>query len=671
MSSSRQLAAIMFTDIVGYTALMGKDERRAFEFLQVNREIQQPVIREFNGKFIKELGDGIMASFLTVSDAVMAAKKIQELCHRQNLFQLRIGIHLGEVVFENEDVFGDGVNIASRIQAVSAPGSIYISETVQQNISNKNQVRTRFIKKEKLKNVKDPVKVFEVVTPWSKKIPVLNSSRMPSRKLLFAVIGILALLVAGYFSSDIFKRKKVTVNDIIEKSIAILPFKDISEAKDQAYLGDGLAEEITHSMTMIDGIKVIGTTSSSQFKGQEISAKEIGEKLNVGVVLEGSIQKSGNSLRIFAELINAKDNSSIWSQQFDKEMKDIFAIQDTIARHIVEKLRLTLSAEDNNRLVKKTTSDETYQLFLKGVHTYKEQLFDKSIEYFNQAIAKDSLFAPPYAWMALARTWKILRVRDFDDLNNIREIKYFANTAIRLDPNSAEAYSALALLAWTIEFDFDSSRKNFEKSLQLNPGASLIKNRYGYFLTWMGDFDKSMALAKQAIRLDPADYNGYIIAANDNIYKGKFREAREYINEGKKLFPNQDEFNNVEALLAFQSGDNDLLFKLPLNDKGPRRELLLSFRAIVSYRNGKTADAENIFNQLKQTPPSTGSNLNYRIGMVYLQKGNKDSAFACLRRAFENHENMVKLLKIDPLLDPIRKEQQFKELYHRYGFDRY
>jgi class 3 adenylate cyclase len=162
MPQLRQLAAIMFTDIVGYTALMGNDEQKAFELLNKNRQIQKPIIEEYNGRWIKELGDGIMASFNTVSDAVNAAIKIQETCNAAKDFQLRIGIHLGEVVFENDDVFGDGVNIAARIQALATPGGIWISEPVHHNVVNKNDIESEFVKVEHLKNVKEPVRIYQV-----------------------------------------------------------------------------------------------------------------------------------------------------------------------------------------------------------------------------------------------------------------------------------------------------------------------------------------------------------------------------------------------------------------------------------------------------------------------------------------------------------------------------
>ncbi|MEO6220081.1 MAG: adenylate/guanylate cyclase domain-containing protein [Ginsengibacter sp.] len=209
MNQSRQLAAIMFTDIVGYTALMGKDEQKAFELLNKNREIQKPIIEQYNGRWIKELGDGVMASFNTVSDAVNAAIKIQEDCNAANEFKLRIGIHLGEVVFENDDVFGDGVNIASRIQAIAPPGGIFISEAVHNNVSNKNDIDTEFVKVEQLKNVKEPIRIFQVkvegvecpesVISTPKKLEATGSKNQKYRKPVLFFIGAVLILGSGYF----------------------------------------------------------------------------------------------------------------------------------------------------------------------------------------------------------------------------------------------------------------------------------------------------------------------------------------------------------------------------------------------------------------------------------------------------------------------------------------
>ena len=209
MPSFRQLAAIMFTDIVGYTALMGNDEQKAFAILNKNRALQKPIIEEYNGRWIKELGDGILASFNTVSDAVNAALKIQEACAAANDFQLRIGIHLGEVVFENEDVFGDGVNIASRIQATASPGCIYISESVYHNISNKKDILTKFVKEETLKNVKEPIKIYEVMM-MNKSIIATESKKenVPQKSI--------AVLPFANMSSDLHDDMKIGSKDLVK-----------------------------------------------------------------------------------------------------------------------------------------------------------------------------------------------------------------------------------------------------------------------------------------------------------------------------------------------------------------------------------------------------------------------------------------------------------------------
>src|SRR6185436_1592575 len=208
MSSSRQLAAIMFTDIVGYTALMGRDEERAFEWLQVNRDIQRPIIELHNGRWIKELGDGVLASFHSVSDALNAAIKIQQTSNASNEFQLRIGVHLGEVLFENDDVFGDGVNIASRLQALAPPGGIWISEPVHNNVSNKKEFETGFVRTEALKNVKEPIRIYQVKAEGVISQEVENNSTEKKlsppksatyKKVLLITAIVVVFVTTGYF----------------------------------------------------------------------------------------------------------------------------------------------------------------------------------------------------------------------------------------------------------------------------------------------------------------------------------------------------------------------------------------------------------------------------------------------------------------------------------------
>ena len=672
MSSSRQLAAIMFTDIVGYTALMGRDEQKAFALLDKNRRIQKPTIEQFNGKWIKELGDGVIASFNTVSDAINAAIRIQQNCNASKDFQLRIGVHLGEVLFENDDVFGDGVNIASRIQAIANPGSIYISEAVHNSISNKKDFQTKFVKEEKLKNVKEKVKIYQVIAEGIVAAPAAPITEKIKKNRTIAIISLVAIIV---LAAIYFYATTNNVTDLNEKSIAILPFDDMSPQKDQEYLSDGLAEEIINSITIIKDLKVIGRTSSFQYKGKGFDAKTIGEKLKVNNVLSGSIQMADNILRITTTLIRVKDNKIMWSRRFDKEPKDIFAIQDSIAKNIVERLQVTLSESEKPRLVKKETDPEVYSEYLKGFSLYKRGEFEKSIDYFLRAISGDSLFAPAHAYLALAKIWTIYRAGAFADYNAIRGAKEYAYNAIRLDPDLAEAYSALALSAWIIELDFVTARINFEKSIELNPSASLIKNRYAYFLLWMGEFDKAEKLSLDAISSDPADYNGYVIVSTANNYKENFKKAENYIKEGQRLFPEHPDFDNLNLQNRFSSGSYDEIIRIVNErlEKNPDNTApgLLGLLSISYFRKGNLSQSENIMKRLKEMPRNKNTSVDYILAKIFLQYKMYDSCFVHLERSFENREPDFKLLKIDPLFQSIKQDQRYQDLYRRYGFDRY
>ncbi len=233
---SRQLAAIMFTHIVGYTKLMGEDEEAAFELLEKNRLVQRPIIERFNGRWLKEIGDGVLASFSTVSEAVYCAKAIQEACLKEDHLKLRIGIHQGEVVFEGEDVFGDGVNIASRLEPLAPIGGILVSESVFRNIENKKGIDASFVKEETLKNVKHPVRIYEVRT--------------------------------GTIESPATQQ--------IEKSIAVLPFLNMSTDPEQAFFSDGISEEIINAIVQLPDLKVVGRTSSFSFKGVNEDLRTVG-----------------------------------------------------------------------------------------------------------------------------------------------------------------------------------------------------------------------------------------------------------------------------------------------------------------------------------------------------------------------------------------------------------
>lgn len=687
MTQTHRLAAILFTDIVGYTALMGRDEREAFEVLNINREIHKSLIEQYHGHWIKELGDGIMASFESAKNAALAAIKIQEACRATGLFQLRIGIHLADVVFENEDVFGDGVNIAARIQAMAPIGGIWVSESVHQNLVNKPDIRSEFVKTVELKNVREPVRVYRILLegdlpekPAGKYSPSsIQKQRfqLPGRRVLsYFLLPLLVLVALLYFNLNNFRNQAdpAATEETIDPSIAVLPFTDMSPDQDQEYLGDGLAEEIITVLSGINDLRVIGRTSSFQFKGEQMDLREIGERLNTGTILEGSVQKSGERIRITAQLIRVRDHSHLWSERFDREMTDIFKIQDEIATQIAERLKLTLNLMRHPTALNQKTIPEAYNIYLKGLHAYNAQQYEQSIEYNLEAIRIDSAYAAPYAYIALAKAWLINRKREIHNQGALAEAKKYANKSIELFPGLAEGHSALALMAWSIERNFPAAREFFEKSIQLNPHDALISNRYAYFLLWMADFNKAAALAKRAMQSDPVDYNSYFVLIRVYQSTGRLDDAGRLIREGKRLFPNQKNLTQFEVNNAGLSGHYSLVIHLCdsiLRSEEKPDPALLAKLSIAYYKTNRLTESNTILEQLKSESDKSNEGACYHVAEVYASRNEPDSCLSWLNKSFDRLETALHNLKIDPVFDPLRNHPGFQLIYRKYGFDQY
>ncbi len=417
MPQSRQLAAIMFTDIVGYTALMGDDEQRAFELLNTNRDIHQPIINLYNGKLIKEMGDGILATFPTVSDALYAAVKIQQACSASKELSLRVGIHEGEIIIENNDVYGDVVNIASRIQTLGTPGSILFSKKVADEIKNKAEFKTVSLGSFELKNVDEPMEVFALANEGLSvpkreemrgklKVEPTKIIMAPHKKWIAVLTSTLLIIIALVIYSVFTSRTAFTGKD---KSIAVLPFVNIGDDPSQDYLSDGITEEIITQLSKIAELKVISRSTAMLYKNSKKPVKQIAEEMNVSTILEGSVQKSGDEIRITAQLIDANTQEHIWAEHYDhRNLNEIFAIQSEVAQRIAHELNARLSKEEKIKIeTKPTDNPEAYDLFLKGRYAYNYSTlegFHNAETFFLKAIKKDPKFR--LAYIVVRQTYK-------------------------------------------------------------------------------------------------------------------------------------------------------------------------------------------------------------------------------------------------------------------------
>jgi TolB-like protein/class 3 adenylate cyclase len=344
MPSSRQLAAIMFTDIEGYTAMMQQDEQRALTIKNRHREILQKEHAHHSGRVIHYFGDGTLSIFQSAIEAVRCALAMQSTFCQPPSVPLRIGLHLGDVIFEDENVFGDGVNLASRVESLGVAGCVLMSDRVKEEIRNHPEFKTISVGTYQFKNIDRRVEVFALDHEGLIK-PEPNSLKGKTNE----------------------KKRPRPPEKHASKSIAVLPFVNMSNDPEQEYFSDGMAEEIINSLTHIKDLKVAGRMSSFQFKGATADLREVGKKLGVNTVLVGSIRKQGNRIRITAQLVNVEDGFHFWSEKFDRQMEDIFAIQDEIAFAITEQLKVSLLENDRKKIRKTFTQNaDAYECYLKG-----------------------------------------------------------------------------------------------------------------------------------------------------------------------------------------------------------------------------------------------------------------------------------------------------------------
>lgn len=643
MPQSRQLAAIMFTDIVGYTTLMGDNELYAFDLLNKSRQIQKPLVEKFNGKWIKELGDGVLATFSTVTDAVGCACSIVSECKMIDGLQLRIGIHQSEVIFENEDVFGDGVNIASRLQAVAPIGGICISEAVRNNVANRKEVSTRFIREETLKHVKEPIRIYEVVI----------GDNEPEAKVLLNPV----------------RMKKAP-----EKSIAVLPFVNMSNDPEQEYFSDGIAEEILNSLVHLKDLKVAGRTSSFQFKGKNIDLREVGQKLGVNNVLEGSVRKQGNRLRITAQLINVEDGFHLWSEKYDRNLDDIFAIQDEIALAITEQLKVIMLEKDRNLITKTTTHNaEAFELYLKGMFHINRRGSSilTGLHYFEQAIAIDPAYALAYTGYADANF--LAAFYDFFPGKEVKpKVKHAVETAISLDNSRWEPYCTLAQYYVGLERNWKEAEKNYFKSIELNPDFAQTHSLYGMaFLAFsQGKFDEAERQGRIAIKLEPLSAIDHADLSWTLYTCHKFEEALAVAKTGIELDGNSFLSHRIAGLCyaALKRYDEaidvfEYLIKISNRHQHAVNSLIWAYCG-----GGQFEEAKELMNELKKRSAKEYIAGTY-FGISAAWVGDIDEAFNYLENGYNNYDPTIITIKYAPYVPPLLKnDPRFEYLLDRIGF---
>jgi TolB-like protein len=467
----------MFTDIVGYTSLMNTDEAKAFEILRKNRRIQWKLIKKYRGRWLKEMGDGILASFSSTTDAVLCANSIQKACKDINI-PLRIGIHLGEVIFEKKDVLGDGVNIASRIQGTTETGGIVVSNAVFRDIKNKEGIHAEFMAELTLKGIDEPVKVYKITGIDDDRIEykIDTGELLKSRdiKPYVVILGIVVLITAALV---IWKYYPEPTETIPENSIAVIPFDYYGVDPDKEYLSDGTWDQLLNQLFKIRDLQVTSKQSMEQYRDSDKTIQEIAQEQKVSYVLEGSFTLVGDRIRLIVQLIRAKDDRHVWSEDFEREWKDIFVIQKEISMAIATGCKAGISPGEVALLESVPTDDiVAYDYYLMGMNFWRQFAFDNQITsnldsaelYFRKALERDSTYALAYIGLVevhrLEQNYIGAPNGGYND-----SVWVLINKAIMYDENCASAYDLRAWYYYWNRYDTELIFNDLEKVFLLRP----------------------------------------------------------------------------------------------------------------------------------------------------------------------------------------------------------
>ena len=676
----RKLAAIMFTDMVGYTALMQKDEDKARELIERHRAHMKPFVEKHDGEIIQYVGDGTFCRFDSAIEAVNSALEIQKVLELESEINLRIGIHVGDVVVKGDEVYGDGVNIASRLEPLAEPGGICVSSRVRDDIKNQSGLSLKSLGKKDLKNVDEEIEVF-AVSASTEPVPVAPSEQKPESapsKINFKWIGIAAvvtLLIIIGFKIDFGTKEAESNKDLNNLSIAVLPFRNMSSDPDNEYFSDGMTEEIINALTTVKGLRVAARSSSFMFKGEKIDIREVGEKLNVKTVLEGSVRKSGAKLRITAQLINIEDGYHIWSEVFEREMSDVFAIQDEISHSIVDRLKVEFVGKDEPSIsVRHTENIEAYNLYLKGrFHCLKYTKSDvtRGIEYLKLALKNDSSYAAAHA--ELSNCYSTIGYFHYDMLairDAYLKATEAAESALKIDEDLAEAHSALAYIKRTYHWDWEGAEKEFKRAIELN--ANYINARWAYalHLSAVGRLDEAVKEAEFALELDPVSQSTNLTLARIFYYSRQYDKAVAQSKILLEMDPNFAGGHSVIANVYEQEGRYDEAIEnyvLSGSLTGSNVEAFLESAQTFEI-TGWTEYWQDVLKRVESHPEPERIPSIVKAA-IYTRLGQNDKALDQLELALEKREGALVYLKVNPKFDNLRSDPRFADILKEMGLE--
>jgi len=641
--SERRLAAIMFTDMVGYTALGQRNESLSLVLIDEQRKLIRPILRRHRGREVKTIGDAFLVEFANALDAVRCAYDIQRASREFNFSQpnhrklmLRIGLHLGDIEKSKGDILGDAVNVASRIQPLAADGCICLTQQVYDQVVNKFELPIQTMGEKKLKNLAEPIQVYRVVMPWE---------------------------------------KESTPSELNPRRVAVLPFANMSPDPQDGYFADGMTEELISTMSKIGELSVISRTSIMQYKDKPKPIGEIGKELNAGTILEGSIRKAGNRVRVTIQMVEASTDRHIWAESYDRELQDIFAIQSEIAQRVATALRVQLLSSEKQDIERRpTASVEAYQLYLKGRYHFSlrtKEDFDEALRYFNAAIKLDPRCAVAYA--GISDVYHLYSHRNWLKPEETFPImKDYANRAIEIDPRLAEAHAALGAVYFHYDWKWLDAEKELTRATELKPSYELAYEMRSYLIAILGRHNEAYQLAKRGNELSPHYLSIWLQSGFD---QAGAMMGTEKIEEGiarlEKIVAANPEYPPALDSLGFAYYRNSRTAEAVAQ---MRKAVTfskddLAFKAALAFllaMVGQRDEASSILENLQHSSRTTYVS-NVQLACILYSLGRKDEAFANLETAYKRKEIDLPDIRLIPEMSELRADQRWASIEDRMG----
>ena len=677
--TQRRLAAIMFTDMVGYSALSQKNESLALELLEEHRKILRLIFLKYSGREIDTAGDSFFVEFISAVDAANCAIEIQTTLLQRNVtaepekqIRIRIGLHIGDVVQIGSNVHGDGVNIAARLEPLCTPEGICLSEDFARAVQNKLEYPV--VKKDEviLKNIASAMTIYCVDLPWVKEKNLKKELKLKTSRdkiLKYAVPPTLLIIIALVVLTVLYLISPTTNINPLNTRIAVLPFANISPHEADDYFADGVTEEIISNLAKISGLDVIARTSIIKYKNTEQSINEIGSELNVGTILEGSVRKSEDKTRITVQLIDVQTQRHLWAETYDREMKDIFTIQSDIAMKVAEGLKVQLLANEKVQIEKAGTENmEAFRNYLLGNYYLNKrtgEAFNKAIEYFNNAINLDPEFA--LAHSGIANCYTFLGGASYGNFSR-EEASLKAHEsvlkALELDETLAEAHASLGYIKFRFDWDWDGAEQEFKKAIELKPGYAQAHEWYALFLSLIRKSEKAMDEMNRAYELDPLSPSISTGVGRILHFANRLDDAVAQFNKTIEMYPDYAEGHFALAMsLGSQRKINEALKELDKAiELAPGRPVMITVRGMIYGFSGKKEEALSIIDELKKLSyPEKVS--PWLLASLYLSVDEEDKYFEFINEAYNQKDALMVYIATTPVLQPsIKDDPRFHEL---------